>query len=70
MFRDELFSGLKKGGGAGSVLSLQIVNELKHRCLFFGRQRIHCINEIPDRHPEGSITRPGGSAFASTMARA
>jgi hypothetical protein len=38
--------------------------------LLFGRKRIHGVNEILDRHPEESITRPGGSAFASTMARA
>ena len=45
MFRHKLFRGLKKGGRAGGVLSLQMVNELKHRCLFFGRKRIHRVNE-------------------------
>lgn len=57
MFRDELFGGLKKGGRTGDVLSLQMVNEAEHGCLFFGRKRIHGFNEALAGHPGASIAQ-------------
>lgn len=65
MFRNELFGGMKKGGRTRSVLSLQMVDELKHRCLLLGRKRIHGVNEALARHPEASITQPGRKLFVS-----
>ena len=67
MFRNEFFGSLKKSGRTGYILSLQMVNELKHRCLFFGRKRIHGFNEALAGHPDASITQArGGGLFVST----
>ena len=63
MFRNELFGGLKKGGRTGGVLSLQMVDELQDRCLFFGRKRIHGFNEALAGHPDESIRQARGGGF-------
>ena len=64
MFRNELFGGLKKGGRTGGVLSLQMVDELQDRCLFFGRKRIHGFNEALAGHPDAIVTRARGGRFS------
>jgi hypothetical protein len=65
MLRNELFGGLKKDGRAGSVLSFQMDNELKHRRLFFGRKRIHGFNVALAGHPDANISQEGLFASAT-----
>ncbi len=64
MFLDKLFCSLKKRGGAGSFLSLQIVDKLKDGCLFLERKSIDGINEVLAGHPEVSIPRQRKVGFS------